>query len=153
VLFVNKGSAQLDLALQRIVLERLGSRFPALKFEPLFGNSKEPHGALMRRLSGARYLLTLSLGEGFGLLPLEAMSLGVAVMGFDGFGGRDYMRPGSNCAVASYPNVDDLISSASRVLVDPGFAQALASAGEASALRYSKAAFEAAWCSFFADKI
>jgi glycosyltransferase involved in cell wall biosynthesis len=107
----------------------------------------------MRRLSGARYLLTLTLGEGFGLLPLEAMSLGVAVMGFDGFGGRAYMRPGSNSAVVSYPNVDDLIDSASRVLADPGFAQELASTGQADALKYSKAAFEAAWSSFLSDKI
>jgi glycosyltransferase involved in cell wall biosynthesis len=153
VFFANKGGSQLDLAVQGIVLERLGSRFPNLRFEPLFGSSKDPHDTLMRRLSGARYLLTLTLGEGFGLLPLEAMSLGVPVMGFDGFGGRAYMRPGSNSAVVSYPNVDDLIDSASRVLTDPGFAQELASAGQADALKYSKAAFEAAWASFLSNKI
>jgi glycosyltransferase involved in cell wall biosynthesis len=37
--------------------------------------------------------LAVSLSEGFGLPPAEAMATGSIVVGYDAFGGREYMRP------------------------------------------------------------
>ena len=47
-----------------------------------------------------------SYAQGFGLMPLEAMAMGCTVVGFDGYGGRDYMRPDINCCVVPYPDID-----------------------------------------------
>jgi len=46
-------------------------------------------------------LYPLSVAEGFGLVPLEAMAMGSVVVGFDGYGGREHLTPGANCAVAA----------------------------------------------------
>jgi glycosyltransferase involved in cell wall biosynthesis len=69
---------------------------------------KRPHRELMARIGQCRHLLTLSAAEGFGVVPLESVAMGTTVMGFDGLGGRDYMRPGINCAVTAYPGFEGL---------------------------------------------
>lgn len=52
--------------------------------------------------------LSLSRLEGFGLPPLEAMASGCLVVGFTGFGGKEYARPDNGLWVEE----DDLISCA-----------------------------------------
>ena len=99
----------------------------------------------LERLSSARYLLTLSVAEGFGLVPLEAMRMGTAVLGFDGFGGREYMVPGQNCAVAEYPDVSGVVDGIIHAMRDIGFAQRLVAAGVETASGYNYESFCSAW--------
>src|SRR5699024_9690862 len=49
-----------------------------------------PQEQLSTIMGQHKYYLTLTPVEGFGLPPLEAMSSGCAVLGFDGYGGQDY---------------------------------------------------------------
>ncbi|MFG1425996.1 glycosyltransferase [Roseixanthobacter glucoisosaccharinicivorans] len=100
---------------------------------------------LFADLAKSRYLLSLSVGEGFGLVPLEAMAAGTTVLGFDGFGGRDYMRPSENCAVRPYPNIADLARDLVTAFERPAWAAQLAARGQATAADYSKAQFHSAW--------
>ena len=44
-------------------------------------------------LGESAIFLSMSLYEGFGLPPLEAMACGCIVVGFHGYGGREYARP------------------------------------------------------------
>jgi hypothetical protein len=44
-------------------------------------------------LQGSRVFMSLSQREGFGLPPLEALACGSLVVGYPGFGGREFFRP------------------------------------------------------------
>ncbi len=99
----------------------------------------------LERVSSARYLLTLSVAEGFGLVPLEAMGMGAVVLGFDGYGGREYMATGRNCAVASYPDVPGVADGIIHAMRDLAFARRMVAAGVETASRYSYEAFRSAW--------
>jgi glycosyltransferase involved in cell wall biosynthesis len=50
-------------------------------------------------LRSSRITLCLSYQEGFGLPAAEAMACGNYVIGFHGFGGREFMRPEFSCPV------------------------------------------------------
>jgi Glycosyl transferases group 1 len=144
---------------QRLLLARLrkvlDNRAPeiaaAIDWEGavLQARGKLPARELLRLIGAARYFLTLSAAEGFGLLPLEAMALGATVVGFDGFGGRHYMRPGVNCAVCPYAHESDLADRIIAVMRDPAYAAALAQAGRGTAAEYSHERFRAAWIAEF----
>lgn len=113
------------------------------------GREKVPRRRLLERLASVRYLLTLSLTEGFGLVPLEAMSMGAVVLGFDGFGGREYMVPGTNCAVAACPDVALAADALIRVMRDDLFAKRLATLGVQTASAYSYESFHRRWVDAF----
>ena len=110
-----------------------------------------PHRELVARLGQVRTFLTLSPAEGFGLMPLEAMAMGTTVVGFDGFGGREYMRPGRNCAVVAYADMEGLAQRLKRVGEDLRHAARLAAAGHATGRsdRYSYARFRSDWGRYF----
>ena len=50
-------------------------------------------------LRSSRITLCLPYQEGFGLPAAEAMACGNYVIGFHGFGGREFMRPEFSCPV------------------------------------------------------
>lgn len=108
-----------------------------------------PQRDLLARIGAFRYLLTLSAAEGFGLVPLEAMALGTLVVGYDGFGGRHYLRDAENCRVAPYPEIERV----AQLLIDavraPEESAALARRGPATAAKFSYAAFRDAWIDEF----
>ena len=104
-----------------------------------------PQRDFLARLGASRYLVSLSAAEGFGLVPLEAMAMGTTVLGFDGFGGREYMKPGKNCLVTSYPDIHGVAESLVVALDAPAFAERLAAAGRLTALKFSYQRFRAAW--------
>ena len=110
---------------------------------------KLPHKALLAQIASARYFLTLSVAEGFGLVPLEAMAMGSTVMGFDGFGGRDYMKNGVNCSVRPYPDIAGLAEQIIQVVRNPKYAQQLALEGQLTAKKYTYAEFRKAWITEF----
>ncbi|MDC7784325.1 glycosyltransferase [Rhodoplanes sp. TEM] len=146
-----KGATLLHRAVEDEVMRRLRSRCPDVSFEPLLAQGRVAHDALMRRLGQHRYLITLAPAEGFGLVPLEAMSLSVAVAGFDGFGGREFMVPGANCLVTRYGDIDGVVERARRMLLDDALAASLAHDGVGTASRYTRAAFERRWIDEFAE--
>src|SRR5439155_21355896 len=97
------------------------------------------------KIAGVRYFLTLSAAEGFGLVPLEAMAMGATVIGYDGFGGRQYMRAGDNCEVAPYPQIERVAELLIAAVADPQRSAQLAQRGTQTAAQYSYAAFRRAW--------
>ena len=107
--------------------------------------ARQPHREFLERIRSARYLLTLSVAEGFGLVPLEAMGQGTVVLGFDGYGGREYMAPGRNCAVASYPDVAGVVDGIINAMRNPVFSCEMMTAGIETASRYTYDAFRSAW--------
>lgn len=110
-----------------------------------------PHGEMLRRIGSHRYLLALSIAEGFGLVSLEAMALGTTVVGFDGFGGRDFMQPGRNCWTVSYPHIEAVAKHFLELVGAPERAAELARAARATARGFSYERFRASWIAEFRD--
>lgn len=53
-----------------------------------------PEREVARILQESAFFFTFAYPEGFNLPPLEAMASGCVVVGYHGFGGREYFRPG-----------------------------------------------------------
>jgi glycosyl transferase family 1 len=138
-----------DPALQQLLLDRLrrvvAPLAPEIRLDELLYDRPISHLNLLQRLGEYRYLLSLSVAEGFGLVPLEAMAMGATVVGFDGFGGRDYMEPGANCLTAAYPDTEKVGRRLVTAVRDQALAERLAQAGRITAQRYSYARFRSAW--------
>jgi len=126
-------SLKWDMALQHLLLDRLRTLVaPSIALNDVL-QGKLSQGELLARIGGSRHFLTLSVAEGFGLMPLEAMAMGTTVLGFDGYGGRDYMQPGINAGVAAYPDVEGLAKQIAEIIEDPVRGEAMAEAGRAMA--------------------
>jgi hypothetical protein len=125
--------------------ELVAQRAPEIEFAEPLASADIPHRELLARLGATRHLLSLSAAEGFGLVPLEAMAMGTLVCGYDGFGGRQYMRPNENCAVAPYPDIELVAERLIAAVRDPQASAAMAQRGRATAAAYSYAAFRHTW--------
>ena len=132
-----------------VILERLrdavARRAASVNLEEVIGDKPHAHADFLARLGACRHLVSLSPAEGFGLVPLEAMAMGTTVIGFDGFGGREYMDPGRNCLVTSYPDIEGVAERLVAALDAPAFAERLAEAGQATAQQFGHRRFRAAW--------
>ena len=137
-----------DLSWQRL-REILAARAPHIILAEPIPASGIPQPELLSRIAAARYFLTLSAAEGFGLVPLEAMAMGTTVIGYDGFGGRQYMRPNENCAVAPYPEIEHVAELLIAAVNDPARSAEMANHGRETAAHYSYAAFRQAWIEEF----
>ena len=131
--------------LRRILQERA----PHITLAEPLGASALPQHDFMARLASVRYLLTLSAAEGFGLVPLEAMAMGTLVVGYDGFGGRHYMRPGDNCLVVPYPQIERVAELLIDAVDNPSRSAALAQQGREASRSYSREAFRLSWIDEF----
>jgi glycosyltransferase involved in cell wall biosynthesis len=131
--------------------ELVTRRAPQIILAKPIGGTLMPQHELLTRIAGVRYLLTLSAAEGFGLVPLEAMALGTVVIGYDGFGGRHYMRPDKNCAVAPYPEIERVCDLLLDAVSHPETSAAMAVKGQETAARYSYEAFRNAWIQEFSE--
>ncbi|GAB6124849.1 glycosyltransferase family protein [Humidesulfovibrio idahonensis] len=109
---------------------------------------RRSHKEMLRFLGTKRYALTLSVCEGFGLVPLETMRMGACVMGLDGFGGRAYMGA-HNGRFTAYPRLGDLARQMAEALTDDALAMRLADAGQATAREYTYERFVTAWIEEF----
>jgi len=138
-----------DPTYREVVLKKLrdavARRVGVVDLDAIIGNQPLSHADILARLGTCRYLVSLSPAEGFGLVPLEAMAMGTTVIGFDAFGGREYMNPGQNCLVTSYPDVEGVAERLVSALRAPAFAERLAEAGRLTASRFSRRRFHAAW--------
>jgi len=118
---------------------------PEIIFAEPLADAGLPHAQFLARIGAVRHLLMLSAAEGFGLVALEAMALGTLVCGYDGFGGRHYMRPQENCAVAAYPDIEVVAERLIAAVRNPAAGAQLAQSGQATAQAFSYAAFRQAW--------
>jgi hypothetical protein len=125
--------------------EIVATRAPQIAFDEPLAGAGIAQPELFARIGATRHFLTLSATEGFGLVPLEAMALGCAVIGYDGFGGRQYMRPNENCLVAPYPDIERVAAMLIAAVDDPTGSGRLAQRGRDTAREYSYAAFRRAW--------
>ena len=145
VLPYRKGLAEVwDASFARL-RELVAQNAPEIVFEEPLAGSGIAHRELLTRLGSARYVLCLSAAEGFGLVPLEAMAMGTLVCGYDGFGGRQYLVPGDNCAVAAYPQIELVAERLIAAVRDPQRSEHVAQRGRSTASQYSYAAFRRAW--------
>lgn len=96
-------------------------------------------------LGSVRYFVNLSLAEGFGLVPLEAMMMGAAVTGVDGLAGADYMRNGSNAQVASIRDLRRLGMTMQALFDNDELARRLVEGGRRTASHYTYEPFKNAW--------
>lgn len=124
---------QLHKADSRIVIEEMqdGYRLPQDEF--------------LRTLGASRYLLNISIAEGFGLVPLEAMAMGTVVLGLDGLSGRDYMRRGENCLTYPFAHIKELPAAVAQLMQDDAKAEQLSQAGMKTAMQYGYAPFRERW--------
>jgi hypothetical protein len=132
--------------LRHSVHERLQQILPEHRLETTL-TAKVAHGEFLRILGESRFFITLSAAEGFGLPALEAMAMGTTVIGFDGFGGREYMRSGTNCMVRPFPDVDGVANAIRLLYSDTQKAEKIAEAGRETAAeqRFSYEGFRSAW--------
>lgn len=144
ILALRKGGAAIDAVLAEVV-RRYDERHGGLGGRIAHLQPQLPHAELLRTMRRIQFVLPLYPCEGFGLMPLEAMQAGCTVVGFDGVGGRDYMRDGWNSAVTSYPDIDGLVQRLHRVLSDARYASRLAERGQRTAKHYGIERFYDAW--------
>ncbi len=125
-------------------LKLLESYLPDSYQSRLLQSYTMPHTAFLQRLGAVRYVLNLSIAEGFGLVPLEAFALGTLVLGLDGAAGRDFMRYGENGYAVPFRAYKDWLKELPALLQLPHPASVLTAAAE-TAREYGYAQFRTRW--------
>lgn len=95
-------------------------------------------------LSQHKYYLTLTSVEGFGLIPLEAMAAGAAVIGFDAFGSRDYFTDDNSFVVPS-GDYEHLIEKLEWIQNHPEIGKQIAEKGRETAGHFTYENFKQKW--------
>jgi hypothetical protein len=137
------GKVYRDAIVQKLASE-MRARYPDIECR-LVAPARADHFGFLRQLCEYRYLLTLSPCEGFGLVPLEAMACGCAVVGFHGGGGTEFMRDGLNCRVTQYPRIGLVADMLADVLRNPDNAEILALQASKDAQQYNYEVFAQHW--------
>lgn len=127
----------------------VGKAAPHIEFQQPFGGPFVPQRELLSIIGRYRYLLVLSAAEGMPLVPLEAMAMGLIVVGYDGFGGRQYFQPGVNCAVAPYAEIERVAALLMEIVNSPEKSAAMSAKARETALQYSYDAFRFRWLKEF----
>jgi len=96
------------------------------------------------KLDSSKYLLTLSIDEGFGLVSLEAMNRGVIVFGFNGNGGKDYLIRSYNSMTNDYPDWEGVKKSINQTIKNKSKCEKLSQNALLTASEYSYEKFEKA---------
>lgn len=148
VVYVKRSSPE-HLAVLDFLHARFAELRPDIPFNTVLKDRGLRHQEFMETLAAARYAMVLSIAEGFGLVPLEAMALGCTVTGLDGIAGLDYMRPGENCLCLPFRDVKALPQALGQLMDDEPFAERLAGEGIKTAQRYGYAQFKSAWIKQF----
>ncbi|MEQ9506371.1 MAG: glycosyltransferase [Hyphomonas sp.] len=136
----------------RVFYERLQEIIGSdVDLSDVVGGNSLPRRELLSRIAASRYLLSLSPAEGFGLVPVEAMSLGTVVCGFDGFGGREYFRNMGNGAVSAYPDIEGVARQLLAIVEDENLAESISRNGHETAREFSYEKFRGAWTGVIAQ--
>ena len=104
-----------------------------------------PLEAYPRTIAEPRFVLAFSPVEGFGLMPLEAMSCGAVVLGLNGVGGRDYMTPGINCLTVEWLNYERIAALAAEAVNDEALCLGISDAARETASQFTPERFAASW--------
>ena len=131
--------------LLQLLQRRLGKVAPQIDLSNVLEGRGLSQPEFFARLASVRYFVNLSLAEGFGLVPLEAMAAGTMVTGVDGLAGRDYMRQGVNSLTASIRDLRGVPIVVQRAFEDEALARECAEGGLRTAALYSHNAFKTAW--------
>ncbi|MBS2024843.1 MAG: glycosyltransferase [Deltaproteobacteria bacterium] len=145
------------------VLDRL-SEVPGLSLTLLLGGQEEvplpwAHRADTRvlrtplhraeiaaALAACDIYVDASLHEGFGLMPLEAMAAGAAVVASDSGGVREYLRDGeTGVLVGAVNHAGPYVDAVTRLATDAGRRRTLRAAGLAEAARFAPERSVSAW--------
>lgn len=117
--------------------------------ECLLQGRKYTHEEFLSAMGEVRYVVVLSIAEGFGLVPLEAMGMGACVLGLDGLAGRDYMRKDENCLSVAFTYAHHLAETLDYAMNNPDLCEKLANKGRKTAQAYGYAPFRDAWLKRF----
>jgi len=94
-----------------------------------------PHSEVIKQMAAADLFSLPSWQEGFGVVYIEAMALGVPVIGVRGEGIEDVIISGQNGLLVEPRNVQDLTGAVDNLLSRPDFARQLAEAGRDTVLK------------------
>lgn len=132
------------------LMRRYLTKYPlgSLSFKKIQNLSQ---GQLSTIMGQHKYYLTLTPVEGFGLPPLEAMSSGCVVLGFDGYGGRDYFTANNSC-VTGYRDYAPVISFLQEISRNPNVGAHFSQKGMETAKQFSYDRYKKEWSHFLADK-
>jgi hypothetical protein len=143
-IFIKKDGAEARLLLD-MLRSGLARRGITIADESVLTGRALKQDAFLTTIASARYFVNLTMAEGFGLVPLEAMALGTMVTGLDGLAGRDYMRYGENSLTCSFRELNTLPDLVFRAMRDEGLAERCAQAGMETVKDYSTEIFEESW--------
>ncbi|MBM3532098.1 MAG: glycosyltransferase family 4 protein [Alphaproteobacteria bacterium] len=130
------------------------SRYPAYAGIAWVPIDRMPIGEVAARLGEARWFLSLTYYEGFGLPPLEAMAADAIVAGFHGGGGLDYATPANGfwCPTGDFEGCVDALARAVEA-GDSGRGEDVVAAGRATVAKYGAAAQESALVDFWTEAL
>lgn len=94
-------------------------------------------------------LFPVTWEEPFGLVPLEAMSVGRPVVATATGGAAEFLRDGENCLVVSTNDPDAIAAAVQRLADDPELRSRLVAGGTVTASRFT----EAGWCEAIATML
>ncbi|MEA5024027.1 putative teichuronic acid biosynthesis glycosyltransferase TuaC [bioreactor metagenome] len=100
----------------------------------VFFLGKLPHRETLQEMAQADIFCLPSWQEGFGVVYIEAMALGIPVIGVKGEGIEDVIDPGVNGLLVRPHEVEDLAEALESLLKSPDYARRLAEAGKATVL-------------------
>ncbi len=100
----------------------------------VFFLGKLPHREALQEMAQADIFCLPSWQEGFGVVYIEAMALGIPVIGVKGEGIEDVIDPGANGLLVRPHEVEDLAEALESLLKSPDYARKLAVAGRATVL-------------------
>lgn len=95
---------------------------------------KLPHREALQEMAQADIFCLPSWQEGFGVVYIEAMALGIPVIGVKGEGIEDVIDHGANGLLVRPHEVEDLAEALESLLKSPDYARKLAVAGKATVL-------------------
>lgn len=144
LVYMKNGSNEHKVALQYLT-DSLKQSAPEINLTNIMEGRNFGRQQLLKRIGEVRYLVNMSLAEGFGLVPLEAMAMGTLVTGVDGLGGRDFLKSGKNCMTGSVRDLRLLPGIVEKAFRDEKLATACASAGNKTAQGYGYGQFKKSW--------
>lgn len=131
--------------LLKFLEQQLSKTAPHIDVSQILEGRGLSHADFIRTLASVRYLVNFSLAEGFGLVPLEAMSVGTMVTGVDGLAGGDYMQHGVNSFTGNIRDLRPLPSIIKNAFEDEALAKTCIANGFITAQRFGYEAFKTAW--------
>ncbi len=125
----------------KLIREILHHKYPALRQIPWINLLNTSETCVASALRKSTVLLSLGQLESLGLVPLEAMSAGTAVVGYHGYGGLEYATPeNGHWFGADYTEevADALATVIGWIANDDKKYHAMLAAGQATAKHYSR---------------